>query len=44
MSVVLGIGSPHDALAALRGPSDAVQVLVDNRVDCLAIGPFWLIA
>jgi carbamoyltransferase len=23
------------------GPQDAVQALVDNRVDCLAIGNFW---
>ena len=26
------------------GPSDAVPALVDNRVDGLAIGPFWPIA
>jgi carbamoyltransferase len=26
------------------GPKEAVQALVDNRVDCLAIGPFWLVA
>jgi carbamoyltransferase len=26
------------------GPREAVQALADNRVDCLAIGPFWLVA
>jgi carbamoyltransferase len=26
------------------GPKEAVQALVDNRVDCLAIGSFWLVA
>jgi carbamoyltransferase len=24
------------------GPAEAVQALVDRRVDCLAIGPFWV--
>lgn len=35
MSVVLGIGSSHDASAA---------VCVDEPIVGLAVGPFWLLA